>query len=186
MKIKDFLKSNDKKYLLSDTSFLSLKIIEDCAKKGINSFNTYETDIKKLVKELTKDKIYEGGQNYLNEEDATFTILEILKRLNLSFYKKHQLDFALATAFYEKITEIKLSNGKFVPDNSRLIDLDLVMKEYDRVKTGLDYADSVILALKIPGSVNIGFLSGTYLRPLEKVLLDKLNAIYLDYDENKI
>lgn len=186
MKIKDFLKSNDKKYLLSDTSFLSLKIIEDCAKKGINSFNTYETDIKKLVKELTKDKIYEGGKNYLNEEDATFTILEILKRLNLSFYKKHQLDFALATAFYEKITEIKLSNGKFVPDNSRLIDLDLVMKEYDRVKTGLDYADSVILALKIPGSVNIGCLSGTYLRPLEKVLLDKLNAIYLEYDEEKL
>lgn len=186
MKVKDFLKSNDKKYLLSDTSFLSLKIIEDCAKSGINSFNTYETDIKKLVKELTKDRIYESGKNYLNEEDATFCILDIVKKSNLSFYKKHQLDFALAAAFYEKITEIKLSNSKFIPDNPRLEDLNLVMQEYDRIKIGLDYADSVKLALEIPGSFNIGCLSGIYLRPLEKVLLDNLNAIYLDYDEDKL
>lgn len=184
MRIEDFLKSNDKKYLLSSTSYLSLKIIEDCAKKGSPSFNTYETDIKKFVKELTKDLIYESGQNYLNEEDATFTILSVLKNSNLKFYEKHQINYSLATEFFDKITEIKLSDGKFIPTNDRLYDLEFVMKEYDRLKTGLDYADSVKLAMSIDVDIKIGLINDTYLRPLEKKLLDKLGAFYLDREEN--
>lgn len=183
MKLEEFLKSEKKKYLLSNTSHLSLNILKNLALDGIFSINTYETDIKKLVKEITKEKIL-GNSHYISENEAIFLILKILNREKFSFFTKNEIDLSLAREFYNLFMEVKLLDGKIVPKNKRLEDFKKVMDIYDKEKSGYDYADSVKLALDIPFNYEIGYIDTTDLRYLEKELLLKNSAKSLELRKN--
>ncbi len=190
MKLNEFLKTKNKKQLIGDTSVFADSIIEEFTIKNGGSFLASPTDVKKLVKELSIEEIIKSGERYSNEIESVFFIYDLLKNAELEFYKESQISLSLAQEFYNLIQELKLTNYKEEAfNNSRLKDFLKIFKLYNEKHKGIDYGDSIKLALNFKDDqIERAIIENTNLRYYEEKLLDLLNVkiIELDkYDFNK-
>lgn len=190
MKLNEFLKTKNKKQLIGDTSVFADSIIEEFTIKNGGSFLVSPTDVKKLVKELSIEEIIKSGERYSNEIESVFFIYDLLKNAELEFYKESQISLSLAQEFYNLIQELKLTNYKEEAfNNSRLKDFLKIFKLYNEKHKGIDYGDSIKLALNFKDDqIERAIIENTNLRYYEEKLLDLLNVkiIELDkYDFNK-
>ncbi|ERT56747.1 hypothetical protein [Peptoniphilus sp. BV3C26] len=185
MKLNEFLKSNNKKQLIGNTSVFADSIIEEFTIKNGGSFLISPIDIKKLVKELSIEEIIKSGEKYSNEIESVLFIYDLLKNTELEFFKENQISLSLAQEFYNLIQELKLTNYKEEAfNNNRLRDFLKIFKLYNEKHKGIDYGDSIKIALNFKDDqIERAIIENTDLRYYEEKLLNLLNVKTIELDK---